>query len=72
MPIVMDLGFGEGGEARDWGTANGQATRGHGVYVGSDPRRKNPIPACLFLIDGEAESYRGAQMRSGMRCELGL
>src|SRR3954471_4474001 len=50
MPIVMDLGFGEDGDAGDRGTVSKQATRGHEVYPGSGPRRENPTPAFLLLI----------------------
>src|SRR3954471_19360579 len=53
MPIVMDLGFGEDGDAGDRGTVNRQATRGHEIYPGSGPRRENPTPACLLLITEE-------------------
>ena len=64
----MDLGFGEDGDAGDRGTVNRQATRGHEIYLGSGPRRENPTPACLFLIDGGTKGYKGAQMQYGMRC----
>src|SRR3954470_21230544 len=53
MPIVMDLGFGEDGDAGDRGMVNRQATRGHEIYPGSGPRRENPTPACLLLITAE-------------------
>ena len=53
MPIVMDLGFGEDGDAGDRGTVSKQATRGRKVYPGSGPRRENPTPACLLLITAE-------------------
>src|SRR3954462_10609995 len=53
MPIVMDLGFGEDGDAGDRGMVNRQATRGHEIYPGLGPRRENPTPACLLLITVE-------------------
>ena len=58
MPIVMDLGFGEDGDARDRGTVNRQATRGHEIYPGSGPRRENPTSACLLFDYGGTKSYR--------------
>ena len=58
MPIVMDLGFGEAGDAGDRGTVNRQATRGHEIYLGSGPRRENPTPACLLFDYGGTEGYR--------------
>lgn len=58
MPIVMDLGFGEDGDAGDRGTVNRQATRGHEIYPGSGPRRENPTPACLLFDYGGTEGYR--------------
>src|SRR3954469_17263001 len=55
MPIVMNLGFGEDGDAGDRGTVSKQATREHEVYPGSGPQRENPTPACLLLITVEPE-----------------
>ena len=55
MPIVMDLDFGEDGDAGDRGTVSKQSTRGHNVYPGSVPWRENPTPACLLLITAESE-----------------
>src|SRR3954469_26015336 len=53
MIIVMDLGFGEDGDAGDRETVSKQATRGDEVYPGLGPRRENPTPACLLLITAE-------------------
>ena len=69
MPIVMDLGFGEDGDAGDRGTVNRQATRGHEIYPGSGPRRENPTPACLLLITAEPK-VTGAQIRSGVEVRV--
>src|SRR3954462_7555383 len=65
MPIVMDLGFGEDGDAGDRGTVNRQATRGHKVYPGLGPRRENPTPACLLLITAEPK-VQGCADASGV------
>ena len=78
MPIAMDLGFGEDGDAGDRGTVNRQATRGHEIYPGSGPRRENPTPACLLLITAEpkvtgfADSiWREVRMREYESRDLG-
>ena len=77
MPIVMDLGFGEDGDAGDRGTVSKKATRGHKVYPGSGPRRENPTPACLLFDYGGTEGYRVrrfdlAWMRKYESRDLGL
>src|SRR3954464_11823932 len=71
MPIVMALGFGEGGDAGDRGTVNRQATRGHEIYPGSGPRRENPTPACLLLITAEPEVTRVRRCNLAWKCVYG-
>src|SRR3954465_3298913 len=68
MPIVMDLGFGEDGDAGDRGTVNRQATRGHEIYPGSGPRRENPTPACLLLITAEPKVIGARRCNLAWRC----
>ena len=68
MPIVMDLGFGEDGDAGDRGTVNRQATRGHEIYPGSGPRRENPTPACLLLITAEPKVTGARRCNLAWRC----
>ena len=65
MPIVMDLGFGEDGDAGDRGTVSKQATRETRFTQVQAPGGK-PY-SCLSALDyGGTESYRGAQIRSGV------
>src|SRR3954464_10769738 len=71
MPIVMDLGFGEGGDAGDRGTVSKQATRGHEVYPGSGPRRENPTLACLLLITTEPVITGVRRCNLAWRCVCG-
>src|SRR3954466_13556173 len=71
MPIVMDLGFGEDGDAGDRETVSKQATRGHEVYPGSDPRRENPTPACLLLITAEPKVTGVRRCNLAWRCACG-
>src|SRR3954469_10406108 len=71
MPIVMSLGFGEDGDAGYRGTISKQATRGHEVYPGSGPRRKNPTPACLLLITVEPKSTGVRRCNLAWRCVCG-
>src|SRR4051812_116162 len=71
MPIVMDLVFGEDGDAGDRGTVIEQATRGHKVYLGSCPRRENPTPACLLLITAEPKVTGVRRCNLAWRCVCG-
>src|SRR3954465_1922406 len=71
MPIVMDLGFGEDGDAGDRGTVKKQATQGHEVYPGSGPRRENPTPVCLLLITAESKITGVRRCNLAWRCVCG-
>src|SRR4051812_33160811 len=70
MPIVMDFGFGEDGDAGDRGTVNRQATRGHKIYPGSGPRRENTTP-CLLLITAKPKVTGVRRCNMAWRCVCG-
>ena len=60
MPIVMDLGFGEDGDAGDRGTVSKQATQGHKVYPVSGPPEGKPYSCLSALIMVEPRVTRCA------------